>query len=167
MKYEEELDDYYKELCQRADYHGMEALTEEEQHFLTNYKEKREYKMTPNKEREKIMDSNYEIELNIVSNKSFKAGSQIADVYVYDIILYYKNKPLITLISDNIAIKQTMINHYLEYKKFITRLVILSSLKMNEYETVLIKEDLIQEMITNKEELEGDIKTQLVCEFSY
>lgn len=40
MKYEEELDDYYKELCQRADYCGMEALTEEEQYFLTNYKER-------------------------------------------------------------------------------------------------------------------------------
>lgn len=124
--------------------------------------------MTPNKEREKIMDSDYEIELNIVSNKSFKAGSQIVvEVYVYDIILYHKNKPLMTLINDNIAIKQAMINHYLEYKKFITRLVILSSLKMNAYETVLIKEDLIQEMITNKEELTGDVKTQLVCEFSY
>lgn len=123
--------------------------------------------MTPNKEREKIMDSDYEIELNIVSNKSFKTSSQIAKIYVYDIILYYKNKPLITLISDNIAIKQAMINHYLEYKKFITRLVILSSLEMNAYETVLIKEDLIQEMITNKEELAGDVKTQLVCEFSY
>lgn len=123
--------------------------------------------MTPNKEREKIMDSDYEIELNIVSNKSFKADSQIVEIYVYDIILYHKNKPLITLINDNIATKQAMINHYLEYKKFITRLVILSSLEMNAYETVLIKEDLIQEMITNKEELAGDVKTQLVCEFSY
>lgn len=123
--------------------------------------------MTPNKEREKIMDSDYEIELNIVSNKSFKTSSQIAKVYIYDIILYHKNKPLMTLISDNIAIKQAMINHYLEYKKFITRLVILSSLKMNAYETILIKEDLIQEMISNKEELAGDVKTQLVCEFSY
>lgn len=123
--------------------------------------------MTPNKEREKIMDSDYEIELNIVSNKSFKAGSQISDIYVYDIILYHKNKPLITLINNNIATKQAMINHYLEYKKFITRLVILSSLEMNACETVLIKEDLIQEMITNKEELAGDVKTQLVCEFSY
>lgn len=123
--------------------------------------------MTPNKEREKIMDSDYEIELNIVSNKSFKTSSQIAEVYVYDIILYHKNKPLITLINDNIATKQAMINHYLEYKKFITRLVILSSLEMNAYETVLIKEDLIQEMITNKEELAGDVKTQLICEFSY
>lgn len=122
--------------------------------------------MTPNKEREKIMDSDYEIELNIVSNKSL-AGSQIVEVYVYDIILYHKNKPLITLISHNTATKQSMINHYLEYKKFITRLVILSSLKMNAYETILIKEDLIQEMITNKEELAGDVKTQLVCEFSY
>ena len=124
--------------------------------------------MTPNKEREKIMDSDYEIELNIVSNKSFKTSSQIVvEIYVYDIILYHKNKPLITLINDNIATKQAMINHYLEYKKFITRLVILSSLEMNAYETVLIKEDLIQEMITNKEELAGDVKTQLVCEFSY
>lgn len=124
--------------------------------------------MTPNKEKEKIMDSDYEIELNIVSNKSFKTSSQIVvEVYVYDIILYHKNKPLMTLINDNIATKQAMINHYLEYKKFITRLVILSSLEMNAYETVLIKEDLIQEMITNKEELAGDIKTQLVCEFSY
>ena len=124
--------------------------------------------MTPNKEREKIMNSDYEIELNIVSNKSFKTSSQIVvEVYVYDIILYHKNKPLMTLINDNIATKQAMINHYLEYKKFITRLVILSSLEMNAYETVLIKEDLIQEMITNKEELAGDVKTQLVCEFSY
>lgn len=123
--------------------------------------------MTSNKEREKIMDSDYEIELSIVSNKSFKAGSQIAEAYIYDIILYYKNKPLVTLISHNTAIKQTMINHYLEYKKFITRLVILSSLEMGANETVLIKEDLIQEMITNKEELVEDIKLQLVCEFSY
>ena len=124
--------------------------------------------MTSNKEREKIMDSDYEIELSIVSDKSFKTSSQIVvEVYVYDIILYHKNKPLITLINGNIATKQSMINHYLEYKKFITRLVILSSLKMNAYETILIKEDLIQEMITNKEELAGDIKTQLVCEFSY
>ena len=124
--------------------------------------------MTPNKEREKIMDSDYEIELNIISNKNFKTSSQIVvEVYVYDIILYHKNKPLMTLINDNIANKQAMINHYLEYKKFITRLVILSSLEMNAYETVLIKEDLIQEMITNKEELAGDVKTQLVCEFSY
>lgn len=124
--------------------------------------------MIPNKEREKIMNSDYEIELNIVSDKSFKTSSQIVvEVYVYDIILYYKNKPLMTLINDNIATKQSMINHYLEYKKFITRLVILSSLEMNAYETVLIKEDLIQEMITNKEELAGDVKTQLVCEFSY
>ena len=124
--------------------------------------------MTPNREREKIVDSDYEIELNIVSNKSFKTSSQIVvEVYIYDIILYHKNKPLITLINDNIATKQAMINHYLEYKKFITRLVILSSLEMNAYETILIKEDLIQEMITNKEELAGDVKTQLVCEFSY
>lgn len=124
--------------------------------------------MTPNKEREKIMNSDYEIELNIVSNKSFKTSSQIVvEVYVYDIVLYHKNKPLMTLISDNTAIKQSMIDHYLDIKKFITRLVILNSLKMNAYETVLIKEDLIQEMITNKEELAGDVKTQLVCEFSY
>lgn len=124
--------------------------------------------MTPNKEREKIMDSDYEIELSIASNKSFKTSSQIVvEVYVYDIILYHKNKPLMTLINDNTAIKQAMIDHYLDIKKFITRLVILNSLKMNAYETVLIKEDLIQEMITNKEELTKDVKIQLVCEFSY
>ena len=30
--------DYYKELCERADYYGMEALTGEEQNYLINYK---------------------------------------------------------------------------------------------------------------------------------
>ena len=30
--------DYYKELCERADYYGMESLTEEEQNYLINYK---------------------------------------------------------------------------------------------------------------------------------
>ena len=30
--------DYYKELCERADYYGMDSLTEEEQFYLINYK---------------------------------------------------------------------------------------------------------------------------------
>ena len=30
--------DYYNELCERADYYGMESLTEEEQSYLINYK---------------------------------------------------------------------------------------------------------------------------------
>ena len=29
--------DYYKELCERADYYGMDSLTEEEQIYLINY----------------------------------------------------------------------------------------------------------------------------------
>ena len=31
-------EDYYNELCERADYYGMESLTEEEQIYLINYK---------------------------------------------------------------------------------------------------------------------------------
>ena len=30
--------DYYKELCERADYYGLDSLTEEEQSYLINYK---------------------------------------------------------------------------------------------------------------------------------
>lgn len=34
--------DYYNELCERADYYGMESLTEEEQNYLINYKKESE-----------------------------------------------------------------------------------------------------------------------------
>ena len=30
--------DYYKELCERADYYGMDSLTEKEQLFLKYFK---------------------------------------------------------------------------------------------------------------------------------
>ena len=30
--------EYYYELCERADYYGMDSLTEEEQIYLINYK---------------------------------------------------------------------------------------------------------------------------------
>lgn len=30
------MEDYIKELCKRADYYGMESLTEEEQYILTH-----------------------------------------------------------------------------------------------------------------------------------
>lgn len=29
--------DYYKDICERADYYGMESLTEEEQIILNNF----------------------------------------------------------------------------------------------------------------------------------
>lgn len=34
--------DYYNELCERADYYGMDSLTEEEQFYLINYKKESE-----------------------------------------------------------------------------------------------------------------------------
>ena len=34
------MEDEYRELCERADYYGMESLTEEEQYFLIHYHDK-------------------------------------------------------------------------------------------------------------------------------